>query len=826
MISALVALALAGAPPHGRPGEALLERAWDVRHLDLDVAIDPVAGTVEGVATHTVSPLGPRSRWLRLHQVALQIDEVRVDGAVVEGWRRGEQTLDVPMPLEGHAFEVAVRYRARPENGLHFRGPARGDAVIEAWSQGEDEDNRYWYPAWDFPNDKFTATVALTVPEGLVALATGEARGEERLADGRRRVAFALEQPVPNYLVAVAVGEYAVTRIDGPVPVENVVARGTSAVAASAALGAVVPMIPWMEARLGVDYPFARVRQVAVQRFLYGGMENPSLTVIADHYVAPSSPARPWDGEEVVAHELAHHWFGDLITTWGWRDLWLNEGFATLLAWDWQAESQGPTFAAVQAREHRRWAVGGAHPMAPRAWSGAEEDNASVYSQGLTVLRQARDVVGEPAFDAGVHALLASRGGDFATSEDLRVALEQASGRDLGWLFDQFVHGAGHPEIEASWAWAEGVLTVTLDQGEGEWDLPLTLELGGEAPQRRTVWVGPGRTTATFELETDPAWVAVDPDALSLAAWSAEQQPEAWLAQLRGSPSAAARLDAMGELAALPTEGAVAALLAAADDDSAHPLYRAEALLALGEHGGDEAFAALLARATHPHAVIREAAIDALAEARPTDAVRRALTRAATQEADDRVRASALQVLGAHDGADALPLARQQLGRGGPWTRSVAIGLLGEHGERRDLATVLRHGEPGERDSVRFSAARAGAAIALRLDEDGPTDAVIDALDQQLRDADLRLREAAVDQLSRLPGAGPTLRAFAAETQIPWLRDAALDAAVASARLGRDEGEEEPDEAAEPDTGEALEALQQRLEEAMERLERLEAQRP
>ena len=238
-MSLLLTLAALAAPL--RPGDAMPDRHWDVEALDLDVRIDPLAGTIEGTATHTVVPLGRRDGHLRLHQVALDVRQVSIDGAVVEGWRLGPETLDIPMPEIGERHVVAVSYAASPQNGLHFRAPPE-DAWVEVWSQGQEHENRYWFPSWDYPNDLFAFSASITAPADLVALANG-VQVDRTERDGQATTRYRLEGEIPAYLVAVAVGPYAVWPADGPVPLDRA-PRPRSAARRRAAAGRAPPAEP------------------------------------------------------------------------------------------------------------------------------------------------------------------------------------------------------------------------------------------------------------------------------------------------------------------------------------------------------------------------------------------------------------------------------------------------------------------------------------------------------------------------------------------------------------------------------------------------------
>ncbi|MEC7946315.1 MAG: M1 family aminopeptidase, partial [Myxococcota bacterium] len=290
-LAASVAVASAGAAtvgtePDGR-GASAPDRNFDVRHLDLDLTLDPGSRAVSGTATLTVRRLWPGP--LRLDQVRLDIDAVTLDGEGVP-WRIEGDHLVVEVPADADG-DVAVRYRATPRTGLHYRwvGADSVDRYPEVWSQGEGEDNRHWFPGWDHPNDRFTYTGRIDAPEGWTVLTN---------ADGIDLV---------NYLVMVAAAPYDVHVHPEAPAVTVLVPPGTPDRAVSPVLDPVPAMMRHMEARAGVPWPWGPYRQVFVQRFLYGGMENTGATVMNAERLLPDPSAaatRADSIESIVAHEL------------------------------------------------------------------------------------------------------------------------------------------------------------------------------------------------------------------------------------------------------------------------------------------------------------------------------------------------------------------------------------------------------------------------------------------------------------------------------------------------------------------------------------------
>jgi aminopeptidase N len=815
------------------PAEVMPDRHWDFTHLDLDVRVDIVARTLSGTAIHTVHPLGARVGELRLHQVALDIQTVTVDGDVVEGWRIGRDTLDIPMPATGDVHEVAVTYSARPRTGLHFRGGRdTSDPGHEVWSQGEGTDNRYWYPGWDYPNDKFTVSTKLTVDSEFLAFANGPLVSRTDLDDGWTTWAYALDRPIVNYLVAIAAGDYALYADDGEVPLEYVTPSTVDAQGAQLTMGYAKPQLTYFTSLLKTPYPYPNYRQVLVTRFLYGGMENAGMTILADTMLVRSDLDRSQRAEDVVAHELAHQWFGDLLTCYGWRELWLNEGFATFYTGRWIEHTQGPDAYAAKVDGWMRRALYAQTPMAARSWSKVgDRENEAVYVRGASVLHMLRVHLGDEVFDAGIAAYVERNADRLVESSDLRRALEDVSGTHLGWLFDQWVYGVGAPSIETHWTWTDGELVVTLSQTtEGTpFSAPVAIEIGPDL--RRTVWLGAGETRLVMSLDEAPKWVSVDPQHGVLATWEHTQDAESWLAQALESPTAGARLVAVSKLAnETETDAIRSGLRTIALDADRHASLRRAALRSLRHLGSEVSVAVLLEAAGSENRHVREQAVDSLGEVVPTPEILTRLARIATHDLDATVRASAVAAMAELAPARGAALARSALSKRDEDPRSIehvtALRTLGSHGTAADFPLLLRHINVRETRNVRSAASRA-AMHRFREETDDFRDRerarLAAPLVRALVDVDLRTRQGAISQLGRThePSAEAALLRLASETDVLRPNMAAL-ARDAAALIRSGPPAESDDERNSDDEAQDLERMMERLDDLQDRLRRLE----
>jgi aminopeptidase N len=828
---------LAHAAPEGAPtpiadapGEVMPTRWWDVEHLHLDVRIDIAAGTVEGSTTHTVAPLAVSRESLRLHQEALDITAVEVDGTPVDGWRTGPGRIEIPL-APGVRHEVTTRFRATPETGLHFRRPGRSRAtrIREAWSQGEGEDHRHWFPSWDYPNDRFTVSIDVTARDGLTAVANGTLTGTAPAEDGWTTWSYRLDREIVNYLVVVSVGEYQTIELPGRIPLTVVGPAPTPPEVLVRGMDRIVPMLPWFDEVLGTPYPYPIYRQVMVQDFLYGGMENTTTTILADGLILDD----PWDDplrtEGVVAHELAHQWFGDLLTCYGWRELWLNEGFATYWTDRWMAHAHGEAYAAHRRRRSFQAALDTPRPMAARSWSKVDDvPNTAVYTRGSTVLHMLDVALGREAFDAAMRRYVTEHADRLVETEDLRRVLEDASGEHLGWLFDGWVHREGAPTWTVAHAWDEEAdqLTITLTQTTKDrvWRAPMEIEIGTAAgPVVRRVWAGPGETRLVMDLEAPPRWVLADPRRAVLAHLEPTQEPQAWAAAALESGTWDGRLEAVHQLGeGEATAEALAALGTLLTDPELHPAVRGHAARALGELGTEAAAELLMEALDGAPDRLRRSIVAALGQHGASDALVARLEALHRRDPSPGVRGAALEALAQVDEARALARARRALGAPDP-VRVAALKVIGRHGEARDVRRTLDALSADRTRWVRTTAARELRNGILRLER--PADLrerATAALVPWLDSPDQRIRRTAVWVLGDVGDepAARALEAFAARTTLERHQEQAREAADRIRRGDRPTGQDAKDP-----TDKGVKALERRLEGLEERLKDLEAWR-
>lgn len=621
----------------GRP------RAFSLDALSLEVLPDLEARSIEATAELTLRRVDPEARWAHLDAIAFDLIAVeRLDGDAARGAAHqydGEvlrvDLSDVPDGGEGR---VRVRYRATPRRGLYFTAPdaARPDRPQQIWSQCQDQDGRNWFPCQDHPGQRMSTEMSVVVPKGWFALSNGVLVSREE-TDGGERFHWKQEEPHPAYLVTLAAGELDASHEEaGGVPVDYYVPKGQSA-HVQRSLGNTPEMIRLFSEKLSTPYPWAKYAQIVVADFIFGGMENTSATTLFERALLDERAALDVDMDALVAHELAHQWFGDLVTCRDWSHAWLNEGFATYLEHVWKEHDEGRDAylynleqdLELYLAEHRgRYG----RPVVEKVWATPiDVFDRHLYQKGGLVLHVIREHLGDAAFWRGLaHYLERHRGGSVETRDLLR-ALENATGRSLEELFHQWIERPGHPGLEVAVEHGEGVVRVTVTQTQADKDdegafhlrLPIEIvtEVGAEAHALELT-----RRVETFAIPASepPRMVIVDPRMTAPGTLELKAPTDMLITQLKEAESARPRWCAVRALAKRNEPRARAALAEALTGDAFWGV-RAEAAKALGDHRTADAFEALQKGEADADPKVRRAVASAYGAVRQAGAADRLL---------------------------------------------------------------------------------------------------------------------------------------------------------------------------------------------------------
>ncbi len=461
------------AAPEAPPVQWTRINDFDTQHLALDLRFDWPAETVHGTARLTFKPI--RSDFRRLTLDAGQpmtVLEVATESGAKLDFQHDKAAEKLTVVLD-HSYNrtdtvtLVITYRARATpptgglfgvfgTGLTFLRPTStaSSRRHQIWSQGETEYNRNWFPCFDFPSDKFTSEVRATVETPYTVISNGRLVSDVDNGDGTHTVHWRMEQPHASYLLSIAIGQYrAITAEYDGIPVQSYVYPDRYA-DAQRAFANLPRMMAFLSAETGIRYPYAKYAQTMVAEF-GGGMENITTTHLADNLL-PRAHERLDNIEALQAHELAHQWFGNLVTCRDWSEIWLSEGFATYFEALYMGERFGTArlraiLAEHHATYHQAWNEGLRRPIVTRQFVHPDQlFDAYAYSRGALVLDMLRFVVGDEAWREGIRHYLQRHQFQNVETGDFRRAMEEASGMGLDWFFDQWVYRMGHPVFEVT----------------------------------------------------------------------------------------------------------------------------------------------------------------------------------------------------------------------------------------------------------------------------------------------------------------------------------------------------------------------------------------
>jgi len=624
---------LAGdAPQWGRP------RTFSLDALELDLVLDQEARSLSGSALLTLRRVDLQARWAELDALEFELSSVQREhdgnwkdvGHDYDGEVLRIDLADLP---DGGVCSVRVEYAASPRRGLYFTAPdeARPDRPRQVWSQCQDQDGRHWFPCQDHPGQRMSTSLSVVVPRGWFALSNGVLRERSDVEDGTR-FSWVQSEPHPAYLVTLAAGEFDESHTEvGGLPVDYYVPQGRGE-QIERSLGRTPEMIRVFADRLSTPFPWAKYAQVVVADFIFGGMENTSATTLFERALLDERAALDVDMDSLVAHELAHQWFGDLVTCREWTHAWLNEGFATYMEHVWKEHHEGrdaylynlEVDLELYLSEHSgRYG----RPIVERHWdTPIDIFDRHLYQKGGLVLHVLRETLGDVAFWRGLTFYLERHRGGSVETRDLLRALEDATGRSLEELFHQWVGRAGHPELEVSAKIADDATRVTIKQKQGDkslFHLRIPVIVTTEEGSVRHVLDVTGKSE-TFALPTKgrALMVVVDPD-MTAPGRSKLEMPTALLArQLSTADAARPRWCAARALGKKNEPRAVRALATALADDAFWGV-RLEAAKALGEQRTPAAFDALTAAESDADPKVRRAVAGALGRFRDAKAADR-----------------------------------------------------------------------------------------------------------------------------------------------------------------------------------------------------------
>ncbi|SFQ58484.1 M1 family aminopeptidase [Hymenobacter arizonensis] len=558
----LLALALVGiAPAFAQQPASTIYRATERQtnqlvHTKLDVRFDYAKRYLHGREWVTLKPHSYATDSLRLDAKGMDIKTVALmQGDKLQPLKYDYNKRQLLIRLgrlvpAGEAYTIYLEYTAKPDElgakgsaaitgakGLYFINPdsAVAGKPVQIWTQGETDANSVWFPTIDQPTQKTTQEISMTVPAKYVTLSNGALVSQTPAGPGLRTDTWKMDQPHAPYLFMMAVGDFKITKDTWRGKEVSYYLEPQYAAQARQIFGRTPRMLEFFSQRLGVDYPFNKYSQVVCREFVAGAMENTTASLFGEQAQGSARELLDWryaGVEREIAHELFHQWFGDYVTAESWGQLTMNESFANYSEILWAEHELGPDAAAQQAdislRTYFRNPANFLKPLVRFQYADKEDMfDAVTYQKGGNILNMLRAYLGEEVFFQGLQRYLKQQAFGTGEPHQLRLALEEASGRDLNWFFNQWYYRAGHPVVTVTYQWDAArkrqAIVVRQTQAGAPFVLPLAVDVytKGRA-QRYPATLRHAVDTLYFPAATKPDLVNVDAE--KVLVWQKEDQ--------------------------------------------------------------------------------------------------------------------------------------------------------------------------------------------------------------------------------------------------------------------------------------------------------------
>ena len=518
-------------------------KVHDLVHTKLEVSFDYGKRHLYGKEWLTLKPHFYVTDSLTLDAKGMDFKEI----SIVEGKKKtplkytydNEQLfIKLDRKYKGsEKYTLFIDYTAKPaelkskdgesitnSNGLYFINPdGKGDKPTQIWTQGETEASSCWFPTIDKPNQKTTSEIAMTVLSKYTTLSNGKLTSQKVNKDGTRTDTWKMEQPNAPYLFMMAVGDFKIYKDSYNGKEVSYYLEPKYAPYAKQIFYKTPDMMNFYSKMLGVEYPWAKYSQIVVKDYFGGAMENTSATVHGEYVQKTERELLDDNQESTIAHELFHQWFGDYVTAESWSNLTMNESFATFGEVLWHGHDAGQD-AEDRSRYEKlqnyfRSQKNGNSPILARFhYKNADDmfDNIS-YSKGSIILYAMKNQMGDEAFFKGLNHYLTTNAYKSGEPHQLRLSMEEVTGKDWLPYFDQWYYNAGSPILDVNYKYANGKIIITITQSQDSavqtFTLPLKVDFYVNGTKtRKDILIHKREQSFSFDLPSKPEFIDLDPD--------------------------------------------------------------------------------------------------------------------------------------------------------------------------------------------------------------------------------------------------------------------------------------------------------------------------
>ncbi len=582
------------------------DKEFHMVHLDLNFHFDIAKKEVFGVATEKIVPFQLDYKNVHLNAMDMKIDKVTMGNENLKYQYDGKiLTIDLNKPYGiNDTLTYSVTYSTIPKKGIFFTLPDKAypKRIPEIWSQSESEDAQYWYPCQDHPNDFSTSTLTATVPEGWVVVSNGVLTKETTdKKDHSKTFTWTENKPHVVYLNSIIAGKYDILKTKwDDVPIYYYV-EPEYAKYAMENFSHTPDILKYFSEVTGHHYEWEKLSLSTVQNFTEGGMENVSAITLTNTTLHDKDAEPQVNSTNLVSHETAHQWFGDLLTCRDWNDAWLNEGFAQFFEALYGQHAFGNDHYTYEMNQNHQQVV-----MADKrerqatyyARYNSPDDVFSVYiyQRGASILNMLRHMLGDQLFFKAIRLYVQRNQFHNVDTHDLERAFQAATGRNLNWFFREWIYKGGHPIFDVKYNYDQDShkLLMTVDQTQKVDSLTpvyrVPVDIFIETPSQKitkTVWIDSLNNPYSFDVNEKPLMVNFDEGHYLLDEVNVKKSEPELVYQLKNDKDVVGRIWAADQLAKEKGDEAEKALAASLKDDSFWAV-RSQCAALLGKFVNDE----------------------------------------------------------------------------------------------------------------------------------------------------------------------------------------------------------------------------------------------
>jgi aminopeptidase N len=623
------------------------KRQNDLLHTKLDIRFDWTKQHVLGKATLTLKPYFYTTNKLILDAKGFDVHRV----AIIQGkdtasliYQYNNEQLLIELNdfyTKEQTYTIFIDYTSKPnereskgseaitdDKGLYFINPL-GDEKgkpQQIWTQGETEANSAWFPTIDKPNERCTQEIYITVKDNFKTLSNGTLQSSIQNKNGTRTDYWKIDKPHAPYLFMLAVGEFSVVTETWRGKEISYWVEPEYEAHAKAIFANTIEMMDFFSERLGTPYEWSKYAQIVVRDFVSGAMENTTGVVFGDFVQKTDRELIDNHNDKIVAHELIHHWFGDLVTCESWANLPLNEGFANYGEYLWLEYKYGRDEADLHLFDELQGYLftsdDALHELIDYDYTNREDMfDAHSYNKGGAILHMLRNYVGDEAFFRSLQLYLERFKFKSAEAHDLRLVFEEVTGEDLNWFFNQWFFAKGHPKLEVTYSYdtLTGQAVVEVEQIQSPnfhqaiYQLPLKIDIyTGNEVISKNILINQRQQRFHFKLNAPPVLMNLDADRILVGTITENKTMEQYIYQFRNAPRFFDRHSALSALSTHQTNEANALREEALKDDFWLIVYQAINSSTVNKNNIG-LFRELL---HHPHSQVRVGSVNKLKSAK------------------------------------------------------------------------------------------------------------------------------------------------------------------------------------------------------------------